>query len=48
MLKRILCLFLSLTLSIGLFSACETKGDAQQGGETMENMQKEDPAKDDI
>lgn len=47
MIKRILCLFLSLTLSIGLFSACETKEDAQQGGETMEIMQKEDPAKDD-
>ena len=47
MIKRILCLFLTLTLSIGLFSACETKEDAQQGGETMEIMQKEDPAKDD-
>jgi hypothetical protein len=47
--KRILCLILSLLLCISLFSACAAKeGEAtQQGGETMEIMQKEDPSKDD-
>lgn len=47
--NRILCLILSLLLCVSLFSACNTTADepTEQGGQTVEIMQKEDPSKDD-
>ena len=47
--KRIFCIALSVVLCFGLLAACGTNGNetTEQGGETMEIMQKEAPAKDD-
>ena len=47
--KRALCLALSLLLCVSLFTACGTQSNepTEQGGETMDIMQKKDPSKDD-